>query len=49
LVENGWEIGKSPNTIDSMIRKRLKRIEILNQPIIEKYQDFDIEFLQVEE
>ena len=49
LVENGWEIGKSPNTVDSMIRKRLKRNEILNQPIIEKYQDFDIEFLQIEE
>ena len=30
-------------------RKRLKRDEILNQPIIEEYQDFDIQFLQVEE
>jgi hypothetical protein len=47
LVENGWKVGKSPNTIDSIIRKRLKRYEILNQPIIEEYRDFDIQFLRV--
>ena len=48
LVENGWEIGKSPTTVDSIIRKRLKRNEILNQPIVEEYQDFDIQFVGVE-
>jgi hypothetical protein len=25
LVENGWKVGKSPNTIDSIIKKRMKR------------------------
>ena len=47
LVENGWKVGKSPNTIDSIIRKRLKRYEILNQPVIEEYKNFDIQFLRV--
>ncbi len=47
LVENGWKVGKSPNTIDSIIKKRLKRDEILNQPIIEEYRNFDIQFLQI--
>ena len=43
----GMNVGKSPNTIDSIIKKRLKRDEILNQPIIEEYRDFDIQFLRV--
>ena len=47
LVENGWKVGKSPNTIDSIIKKRMKRDEILNQPVIEEYRDFDIQFLRV--
>jgi len=47
LVENGWKVGKSPNTIDSIIKKRLKRNKILNQPVIEEYRDFDIQFLRV--
>ena len=47
LVEMGMNVGKSPNTIDSIIKKRLKRDEILNQPIIEEYRDFDIQFLRV--
>ena len=47
LVENGWKVGKSPNTIDSIIKKRMKRDEILNQPVIEEYRNFDIQFLRV--
>ncbi|MDP6533323.1 MAG: hypothetical protein QGH89_05795 [Candidatus Marinimicrobia bacterium] len=47
LVEMGMNVGKSPNTIDSIIKKRLKRDEILNQPIIEEYRDFDLQFLRV--
>jgi hypothetical protein len=47
LVEMGMNVGKSPNTIDTIIRKRLKRDEILNQPVIEEYRNFDIQFLRV--
>ena len=47
LVKNGWKVGKSPNTIDSIIKKRMKRDEILNQPVIEEYRNFDIQFLRV--
>ena len=47
LGENGWKVGKSPNTIDSIIKKRMKRDEILNQPVIEEYRNFDIQFLRV--
>ena len=43
----GNDVGKSPNTIDSIIKKRLKRNKILNQPVIEEYRDFDIQFLRV--
>ena len=39
LVENGYEIGKSRTTVDSMIKKRTKREKILNQSIITN--DFD--------
>ena len=41
FVENGWKVGKSPNTIDYIIKKRLKRNEILNQPVVEEYRNFD--------
>ena len=47
LVEMGNDVGKSPNTIDSIIKKRLKRNKILNQPVIEEYRDLDIQFLRV--
>ena len=47
LVENGWKVGKSPNTIDSIIKKRQKREMRLNQSVVEEYQNFDIQFLKV--
>jgi hypothetical protein len=34
-------------SFDKVIKKRGKRDEILNQPIIEEYRDFDIQFLRV--
>ena len=49
LVEKGFQIGKSPTTVDSIIKKRTKRDEFLNQPIIEEYRNFDIEFYRVVE
>jgi hypothetical protein len=45
LVKNGFKIGKSRTVVDSIIKKRLKRDEFLNQPIIEEYRNFDIEFV----
>ena len=45
LVEKGFQIGKSPTTVDSIIKKRTKRDEFLNQPIIQEYRNFDIEFV----
>ena len=43
----GMNVGKYPITIDSIIKKRMKRNEILNQPVIEEYRNFDIQFLRV--
>ena len=48
MVENGFKVAKSPNTIDSLIKKRLKREAFLNQPITNEYRNYDIEFLKVE-
>ena len=45
LLKNGFKIGKSRTVVDSIIKNRLKRDEFLNQPIIEEYRNFDIEFV----
>ena len=34
-------------SFDKVIKKRMKRDEILNQPVIEEYRNFDIQFLRV--
>ena len=47
LVSEKFKIGKSPTTVDSIIKKRIKRDEFLNQPIVEEYRDFDIEFYRI--
>ena len=44
LIKNGFKIGKSRTTVDSIIKKRLKREEFLNQKVTEDYVNFDIEF-----
>tara|TARA_B100000579_G_C22580780_1_gene733400 strand:- start:479 stop:667 length:189 start_codon:yes stop_codon:yes gene_type:complete len=46
LIKNGFKIGKSRTTVDSIIKKRLKREEFLNQKVTEDYVNFDIEFLR---
>jgi len=47
LVEKGFQVGKSRTVVDSMIKKRIKRERILNQPIIvDKYVDFRLEVLK---
>jgi len=48
LVKKGFKIGKSPSTIDSIIKKRIKREQFSNQPVIEEYRNFDIEFLRIQ-
>jgi len=45
MVENGFDVAKSSTTIDSIIKKRLKREAFLNQPITNEYRNYDIEFL----
>ena len=47
MVENGFDVAKSSTAIDSIIKKRLKREEFLNQPITNEYSNYDIEFLRV--
>ena len=47
MVENGFKVANSPTTIDCIIKKRLKREAFLNQPIINEYRNYDIEFLRV--
>ena len=44
LVENGFEIGKSRTTVDSIIKKIKKREEFLSQTIIDKIGNFCIGF-----
>ena len=44
LVDNNYDIGKSRTTVDSMIKKRIKRERFLNQEIrLDTYVDFGLE------
>jgi len=47
LIKNGFEIGKSRTTVDSIIKKIKKREEFLSQPIIDKIGNFRVELLEV--
>ena len=42
LVKEGFEVGKSPNCVNSMIKKRLKREEFLNRKDKCEYKEFRI-------
>ena len=42
LVKEGIEVGKSHNCVNSMIKKRLKREEFLNQKDLCEYKEFKI-------
>ena len=42
LVKEGFEVGKSPNCVNSMIKKRLKREEFLNQKDKCEYKEFKV-------
>ena len=42
LVKEGFEVGKSPNCVNSMIKKRFKREECLNRKDEVEYKEFRI-------
>ena len=46
LMENGFEIGKSRTTVDSMIKKMKKRDEFFSQPIIDGIGNFRIKMIE---
>jgi hypothetical protein len=48
LQKNGYEVGKSRTTVDSMIKKMKKREYILGlKDQIRKYEDFKIQYFRV--
>ena len=47
LLKNGFEIGKSRTTVDSIIKKIKKREEFLSQPIIDGIGGFRVEMMEV--
>ena len=47
LVEKGFQIGKSPTTVDSMIKKMKKRDEFFSQPILDGIGNFRVKMLEI--
>ena len=47
LVKNGFEIGKSRTTVDSIIKKMKKKDEFFSKPILDGIGNFRIEMLEV--
>jgi len=47
LTKNGYEIGKSRTTVDSMIKKMKKRDEFFSQPILDGIGNFRIKMLEI--
>ena len=47
LVKNGFNIGKSRTTVDSIIKKIKKREEFLSQPIIDGIGNFRVEMREI--
>ena len=45
LIKNGFKIGKSRTTVDSIIKKIKKREEFLSQPIIDGIGNFLVEMM----
>ena len=46
LISEKFKIGKSPTTVDSMIKKMDRRNKILNQKVVVEIVKVDIEFLK---
>ena len=47
LRKNGFKIGKSRTTVDSIIKKIKKRDEFFHQPILDGYGNFRVEMMEV--
>jgi hypothetical protein len=47
LLKNGYEIGKSVNTVSQLMRRIKKREEISSQPIIDGIGNFRIKMLEI--
>mgnify|MGYP003314853442 FL=1 len=47
LLKNGFEIGKSRTTVDSIIKKIKKRDKFLSQPILDGLGNFRVEMEEV--
>ena len=47
MVENGYKVSKYPSSIGNIIKYRIKREEVLNQPTkVEKFLDFGMEMMK---
>ena len=47
LVQNGFKIGKSRTTVDSIIKKIKKREEFISQPILDGIGGFRVEIMKL--
>ena len=47
LVKNGFKIGKSRTTVDSIIKKIKKRKEFLSQTIIDEIGNFRVKMKKI--
>ena len=47
LRKNGFKIGKSRTTVNTMIKKMKKRDEVYHQPILDGIGNFRIKMLEV--
>ena len=47
LLKNGFKIGKSRTTVDSIIKKIKKREKFLSQPIVDGIGNFRVEMIEV--
>ena len=47
LIKNGYKIGKSRTTVDSMIKKMKKRDEFFSQTILDGIGNFRVKMLEV--
>ena len=47
LVKNGYDIGKSRTTVDSIIKKMKKRDEFFSKPILDGIGNFRVKMLEV--
>ena len=48
LIKNGFKIGKSRTTVDSIIKKIKKREKFLSQPIIDGIGNFRVVMMKLE-